>query len=280
MVAVRVGSVSAAPAGHVTLLFTDIEGSTRLARELAGDWPAVLADHHAILEREIAAREGFVEGTAGDSFLAMFTDPRAAVATAVAIQRALAAHPWPAGLDGLRVRMGLHSGVVDRLGDGFVGIDIHLAARVQGVAHGGQIVVTEPTRRLVASGFELAPLGEHRLKDFPEPERLFQVVVDGRGPGEFPPLRSATARPTNLPVELRPLLGRDAELAALREAILGRGAAAHRDGPRRDGQDAARHGRGARPARGARGRRLVRPAGRHPRAGGAAAGDRGRAPRR
>ena len=170
----------------------------------------MLAGHHAILEREIAAREGFVEGTAGDSFLAMFTDPRAAVATAVAIQRALAAHPWPARMDGLRVRMGIHSGVVDRLGDGFVGIDIHLAARVQGVAHGGQIVVTEPTRRLVASGFELAPLGEHRLKDFPEPERLFQVVVDGRGPDEFPPLRSATARPTNLPVELRPLLGRDA----------------------------------------------------------------------
>ena len=121
----------------------------------------------------------------------------------------------------LRVRMGLHSGVVDRLGDGFVGIDIHLAARVQGVAHGGQIVVTEPTRRLVASGFELAPLGEHRLKDFPEPERLFQVVVDGRGPDAFPPLRSAPARPTNLPVELRPLLGREAELAALREAVLG-----------------------------------------------------------
>jgi predicted ATPase/class 3 adenylate cyclase len=221
VVAVRVGRVSAAPAGHVTLLFTDIEGSTRLAREMVGDWPAVLAAHNAILEREIAAREGFVEGTAGDSFLALFTDPRAAVATAVEVQRVLAAHPWPAGLDEVRVRMGLHSGVVDRLGEGFVGIDIHLAARVLGVAHGGQIVVTEPMRRLVASEYELAPLGEHRLKDFPEPERLFQVVVDGRGPDAFPPLRSAPARPTNLPVELRPLLGREAELAALREAVLG-----------------------------------------------------------
>jgi predicted ATPase/class 3 adenylate cyclase len=212
--------VSAVPSGHVTLLFTDIEGSTRLARELSGGWPAVLADHHAILEREICARDGYVEGTAGDSFLALYTDPRAAVTTAVEVQRALAAHAWPGGLGALRVRMGLHSGVVDRLGEGFVGIDIHLAARVQGVAHGGQIVVTEPTRRLIASEFELAPLGEHRLKDFPEPERLFQVVVDGHGPDEFPPLRSAAVRPTNLPVELRPLLGRDAELAALREAIL------------------------------------------------------------
>ena len=212
--------MSAAPTGHVTLLFTDIEGSTRLARELAGAWPAVLSEHHAILEREIAARAGFVEGTAGDSFLAMFTDPRAAVTTAVEVQRALGAHAWPGELAALRVRMGLHSGVVDRLGKGFVGIDIHLAARVQSVAHGGQIVVTEPTQRLVVGEFELAPLGEHRLKDFPEPERLFQVVVDGHGPDEFPPLRSAIARPTNLPVELRPLLGRDAELAALRDAIL------------------------------------------------------------
>jgi predicted ATPase/class 3 adenylate cyclase len=213
--------VSAAPTGHVTLLFTDIEGSTRLARELAGGWAAVLTDHHAILEREIAARHGHVEGTAGDSFLAIFADPRDAVSAAVAIQRALGAHSWPGGVGELRVRMGLHSGVVDRRGDGFVGLDIHLAARVQGVAHGGQIVVTEPTRRLVAGEFELVPLGEHRLKDFPEPERLFQVVVDGRGPDAFPPLRSAPVRPTNLPVELRPLVGRGAELRALREAVLG-----------------------------------------------------------
>ena len=104
-----------APAGHVTLLFTDIEGSTRLARELAGGRSAVLTGHHAILEREIAARAGFVEGTAGDSFLAMFTDPaRGRGDGGRRSQRALAAHPWPEGLDVLRVRMGLHSGVVDR----------------------------------------------------------------------------------------------------------------------------------------------------------------------
>lgn len=205
------------------MLFTDIEGSTRLARTLGGRWPEVVAVHHRLVGDAIGARGGHVQDTAGDSFFALFDDPVGAVAAAADAQRALAEHPWPAEIGQLRVRMGIHTGVVQRSDEAVTGLDIHLAARVQSAAHGGQVVLTAATHAAVAGHFALATLGEHRLKDFPQPERLFQLVHDGRRPDAFPPLRSAPVRPTNLPAEPQPLLGRDDELAQLRRLLVDEG---------------------------------------------------------
>jgi class 3 adenylate cyclase len=194
------------PVGETTLLFTDIEGSTRLARALGPDWPDVVDDHHRLLESAIVGCGGHVERAAGDSFLALFIDPVQAVQAAVDAQRSLARHQWPHQTGGLRVRMGVHTGSVGRGVRGLIGLDLHLAARVQAAAHGGQILITQTTRHALANNFSVKGLGLHRLKDFPEPERLFQVVVDGRGPAVFPPVRTdgpptkgATRRATVIP---------------------------------------------------------------------------------
>src|SRR5262245_35433591 len=123
------------------MLFTDIEGSTRLARELGTDWRDVLAEHHRVVGGAIQAHGGRVENTAGDSFFALFDAPERALTAASAAQAALA----------VRVRMGVHTGVVERDAHELIGLDIHLAARVMDAAHGGQVVVTEAAR---TTGFE------------------------------------------------------------------------------------------------------------------------------
>ena len=179
------------PAGRVTLLFTDIEGSTRLLHALGDRYAGVLADHRRLL-RESFARHGGVEvDTQGDSFFVVFSDPSEAVAAAEEGQRSLAMYAWPDGTT-VRVRMGVHTGdplLADRH---YVGIDVHRGARIAAAAHGGQVIVSERTSELV-SGRRAPPgtlrdLGVHRLKDLPEPERLFQLVADGL-PSSFPPLR-------------------------------------------------------------------------------------------
>ena len=188
---VRYGRAMAEPpVGRVTMLFTDVEGSTRLAHALGDAWPTVLSDHHRILRTAIKTQGGHVERTAGDSFFALFGEPSSAVTAAVDAQRALSTRDWPDAVGELHVRMGLHTGTVERSAGELTGLDIHLAARVAAVAHGGQVVVTEATREAVGGRFELLALGGHRLKDFPVPERLFLLVHDGRGPADFPPLRT------------------------------------------------------------------------------------------
>lgn len=204
------------------LLFTDVEGSTRMARALGDAWPQVVADHHRILRESIEARRGAVERITGDSFFALFESAEDAAAAAVDAQRALASHAWPPAADGFSVRMGIHRGVVDRSAGDLTGLDIHLAARVEAAAHGGQVLVTEAVRDALDGGFDLADLGDHRLKDFPVAEHLFQLVHDGRGPDAFPPPRTELVRPTNLPAQPRPLLGREAELNLLWD-LLGTG---------------------------------------------------------
>jgi predicted ATPase len=169
------------------------------------------------------ANGGWVERETGDGLFAVFGDPVCAVRAAIAAQRALARHAWPPAVGELRVRMGLHAGVVEDGDHGYTGLDIHLAARVGAAAHGGQIVVTAAMRDAVGDAVDAEALGEHRLKDFPAPERLFQIVVDGRGASAFPPLRASPARPTNLPVELRALVGREREVRDLRAALLDEG---------------------------------------------------------
>ena len=182
-------------------MFTDIEGSTRLLQELGGErYGAELERHRERVRRAIAARGGFELGTDGDAFFIAFARASDALGAASEVQAALANGP-------IRVRIGIHTGeplIVDgelrRFGRAQGGSDLRRAA------HGGQVLVSQATRELAGDG--LRELGEFRLKDLTAPERLFQL-----GTGEFPPLR--TLRPTNLPVQPGPLLGRREELADL-----------------------------------------------------------------
>jgi len=178
------------PTGTVTFLFSDIEGSTRLLQALGDRYAEALADHRRLLRASFARHGGVEVDTQGDSFFVAFPDPTEAIAAAEEGQRALAAHSWPEGE--LRVRMGLHTGE-PLVGDGhYVGIDVHRGARIAAAAHGGQVIVSARTNELVSDpgtpAVTLRDLGAHPLKDLPEPERLFQLVVDGM-PSSFPPLR-------------------------------------------------------------------------------------------
>src|SRR5947208_1627766 len=135
------------PSGTVTLVFTDIEGSTALASALGRDWVGVLGDHHRIVGAACAEHGGVVVRTEGDAFFVAFERADGAVAACDAAQRALAAHPWPSG-HALRVRMGVHTGVVELVDDDYAGVEVHYAARVAAAAHGGQVLLSVATRRL------------------------------------------------------------------------------------------------------------------------------------
>jgi WD40 repeat protein/class 3 adenylate cyclase len=178
------------PSGTVTFLFTDIEGSTRLLHELGDDYAGVLAQHRRLLRESFERHDGVEVDTQGDSFFVAFSDPRSAVEAAADAQSALACHDWSGGAEP-RVRMGLHTGEPLVAGDHYVGIDVHRGARIAAAAHGGQTLVSERTREgVLYDGVpgRLRDLGAHRLKDLPEPERLYQLLVDGL-PSAFPPLR-------------------------------------------------------------------------------------------
>jgi predicted ATPase/class 3 adenylate cyclase len=190
-------SVRELPAGTVTFLFTDIEGSTRLLDELGDGYAEVLAEHRRALREAFAAYSGVEVDTQGDAFFVAFARSSDALAAAEAGQRALDGGP-------VRVRMGLHTGEPTMTEEGYVGADVHLAARVMGAGHGGQVLVSEATARLVEA--ELRDLGEHRLKDIERPVRLFQL-----GDARFPPRK--TLNNSNLPLSATPLLGRKKELA-------------------------------------------------------------------
>jgi predicted ATPase/class 3 adenylate cyclase len=203
--------VASLPTGTVTFLFTDMEGSTLLLRELGDRYADVLRDHGEILRRTLE-REGGVEvGTEGDSFFAVFTTPAATVRAVIEAQRALAAHPWPGGAE-VRVRMGIHTGQGSLVGSGYVGLDVHRAARIGDAGHGGQVLLSDTTASLIRQslpqGTELVDLGNHRLKDLPQPERLYQLSIDGLR-SQFPPPRSLDARPNNLPAQMSSFIGRD-----------------------------------------------------------------------
>lgn len=197
------------PAGVVTMLFTDIEGSTRLLTELGDAYGGVLAEHHRLLRRVWSRKGGVEVSTEGDSFFVAFPDPVAAVEAATEAQRVLAGHDWGQGVT-LKVRMGLHTGR-PRVRDGeYWGLDVHYAARLAAAANGGQVLVSESTAGLVEA--ELEYLGEHRLKDFAVPRGLFHLVVDGRSSDEFPAPRTLRSGRTNLPAQLSSFVGREQEL--------------------------------------------------------------------
>lgn len=207
------------PTGTVTLLFSDIESSTLMVRELGDVWLPVLQQHRALCRTVWHAHHGHELGTEGDSFLVVFESAGDGVAAALAAQRALAVAHWPADAR-VAVRMGLHSGTPQRHAEGYVGLDVHKGARVMATAHGGQVVLSEATAALAAlpAGVLLRDLGEHRLKDLPEPMRLHQLVADGLRL-DFPSLRSQGAA-ASLPQPLTPTVGRVAELVELRALLL------------------------------------------------------------
>ena len=186
------------PSGTVTFLFTDIEGSTRLLKELGPLYGDALAEHQRILRASFAAHGGREVDTQGDSFFVAFGRAKEAVAAAVDAQRDLAAHAWPEG-GAVRVRMGLHTGEPRVGGERYVGLGVHKAARIAAAGHGGQVLLSRTTRELVEdelpTGVTIRDLGERRLKDLDRPERLSQLVIDG--------LQSDFARLKTLDEELR-----------------------------------------------------------------------------
>jgi predicted ATPase/class 3 adenylate cyclase len=202
------------PRGTVTFLFTDIEGSTRLLDLLGDRYGESLAAHRRLLREAFTTHGGHEVDTQGDAFFVVFASAHEAVRAAAEAQRALSAHAWPLALP-VRVRMGLHTGEPTRLYERYVGIDVHRGARVAAGGHGGQVLLSQTTRDLLGDelgdGLALRDLGEHRLKDLAQPQRLYQLVIPGLE-SEFPALKTLENRPTNLPTQPTPLIGREQEL--------------------------------------------------------------------
>ncbi len=209
------------PSGVVTFLFTDVQGSTRLLERLGDRYGAVRNGHDAILGRSIADEDGRVMDVAGDGFFAVFPTPQRALRAAVRAQRELAAADWPDGA-AVSVRMGLHTGEGVLDGARYVGLDVHRAARIAAAAHGGQILLSDATRALVADalppGTGVQDLGVHRLRDLTRPERLSQLTVGGL-PQDFPPPRTLDSRPGNLPPRLAAFVGRRDQVAQVGDLL-------------------------------------------------------------
>jgi DNA-binding SARP family transcriptional activator len=168
-----------------TMVFTDIEGSTRLVHRLGDDYSHVLLEHRRLLREAYEERGGRVVDDHGDCFFATFSEATEAVEAAAAAQHALVTYPWPEHLP-VRVRMGVHTGMPVRVGDGLIGLDVHRVARICAAAHGGQVLLSRATAELLdGAAHELNDLGEYRLKDLVEPEHLFQLVV-ADAPQDFP----------------------------------------------------------------------------------------------
>ena len=185
------------PTGAVTFLFTDIEGSTRLVKQLRDRYGDVLADHRRLLRAAFAAHDGYEVDTQGDSFFVAFASAQDALLAAIDGQRALLSRDWPEGIE-IKVRMGVHTGQAVA-GDGrYTGLAVHRAARIGAAGHGGQILVSQATRTLLEDEEDdlhvhFRDLGEQRLKDLDRPVRLYQAAADGL-PSSFPPIRSEPPR--------------------------------------------------------------------------------------
>jgi class 3 adenylate cyclase len=176
------------PTGTVTLLFTDVDRSTELVKRLGERYGKALTKHHELVRSGFTESDGIEIDTQGDAFFVVFDRASDAVSAAVAIQRALAAYPWPDNTP-VSVRMGLHTGEPYLSEDRYVGLAVHRAARICTAAHGGQVLLSGSTAAVVEDvairGVSLRDLGEHELKDIERPERIFQLVVEGL-PSDFP----------------------------------------------------------------------------------------------
>jgi len=199
------------PPATVTLLFTDIEGSTRMVQESGTLFVQALSEHRELLEAAFSALSGQIVDTQGDSFFVVFRSAGEAVQAAVMAQRSVEGHEWPEGAR-IRVRMGMHTGEPDASGGGFVGVDVNRASRIASAAHGGQVLMSAATAALVERNLppetELRDLGDHRLKDLRGAEHIFELHISGM-PADFPPIRSLSAYRNNLPVQLSSFVGRE-----------------------------------------------------------------------
>src|SRR5213593_4811640 len=189
------------PTGVVTLLFTDVEGSTKLLREIGDGYADALHEHRRVLRSAFSAHNGVEVDTQGDAFFVAFARASDAVAAVVEGQRALASGP-------IRVRMGLHTGEPRLTEEGYVGLDVHKGARIAAVGHGGQVLLSQATHALV--DVDVRDLGVHRLKDLSAPERIYQLEVDGL-PCDFPLLKTIEAGMKNLPAPRTSFVGRATE---------------------------------------------------------------------
>jgi len=209
------------PRGTVTLVFTDIEGSTRLLEALGNGYGEVLAEHRILLRESFTAHGGVEVDTQGDAFFYAFPRAQDATRAAVESQRLLASHPWPANAE-VRVRMGIHTGEPQTSSEGYVGPDVHRAARICAAAHGGQVLLSQATQVLIEvprlDRATLHDLGEHALKDISARMHLYELVIEGL-PSDFPPIRTLDAHPTNLPPLPTALIGREQEVARIVAAL-------------------------------------------------------------
>jgi predicted ATPase/class 3 adenylate cyclase len=207
------------PTGTLTFLFTDIEGSTRLMQEMGDGYVQAQVDHHAILRDAFKSKAGRELRTEGDSFFCVFESALDACGAAAQAQRGFIERQSP-----FRVRVGLHTGEAPLVGEEYIGLDVHHAARVAAAAHGGQVLISETTQGLVEHGLgpdlSVRDLGVHRLKDLARPERLFQLVIDGV-PDAFPALRTLDATPNNLPTQLTSFVGRGADVEEAKRLLAG-----------------------------------------------------------
>jgi predicted ATPase/class 3 adenylate cyclase len=202
-----------APSGTVTFLFTDIEGSTQLWQRDEAAMREAVRRHDELLRATILECGGAVFSTMGDGFAAAFTSAHEALRAAELAQERLTKEQWSTA-ETVRVRIGLHSGEADERDGDYFGTAVNRAARLMAVAHGGQVLCSSTTAELVEGSVRLVDLGEHRLRDLDRPMHVFQV-----GDGSFPPLRSLSAFPGNLPIQLTSFVGRQDELASLAKAV-------------------------------------------------------------
>ena len=231
------GGGPALPSGVVAFLFSDIEGSTALLHRLGRDYATYLRQYRELLSDSFARHGGVPLGSEGDSLFVGFERVSGALQGAIDGQRALTHHQWPDNAP-VKARMGVHFGEVERLGDGYVGMAIHVAARVCAAAHGGQILTTDDAHRMTPE-IPMLDLGDHSLKDVGR-MRLLQVRAAGL-PTDFPPLRAASTQPSNLPASPDEFIGRSGRARTGTRSPRG-GTLGDTDGARRGGQDSSRSG--------------------------------------
>jgi predicted ATPase/class 3 adenylate cyclase len=214
--------MSGLPSGTITFLFADVEGSTDLVQRLGDEeYAGVLAEYLRACRRAVEAHGGHEVDTEGDGYFAAFARATDAVEAAIAMQVAFRSTPWPPAVS-LRVRIGMHTGEPIATRTGYVGVDVHRAARISAAAWGGQVLISHATQALLSQSLpadvSLLDLGQHRLKDLREAEHLYQVVHPDLLQGFSPP-RSLSARLNNLPIQLTSFIGREREIADIERTL-------------------------------------------------------------
>lgn len=209
------------PTGNITFLFTDIEGSTRLAQKYPGKYQQAMLRHHEILEEVLSVNNGFIFEIIGDAFCAAFASPVDALKASVNIQEQLIREDW--SIPEIRIRIGLHKGDAQWCGERYSGyLTLARVNRIMSVAYGGQILISQGVYESAkqTAGISFKDLGERKLKDLYNPEHIYQVIAEGLY-SEFPPLKTLDVRPNNLPLQLTSFVGREDEISQTKNLLNG-----------------------------------------------------------